>query len=151
MSKVLEQLPVEWQERVKETLKAFDRVNVVYENGEYSASTGVMLKHSYAPDHKVLGWVYADEVFTEDERIENYINTFFSYPMGYKGNRDYSLMRKMQDEKVVEEDAVIQWYGKLNENGDFELVDKVSVPLTTSKECDLILDTSVYNQLEEEN
>lgn len=129
MNAILEQLPVGIQENVKSTLKAYNRVNVTFENGEYGLSAGVMLKQNYAPDYKVLGWIHADDVYTKEEQIENYINEFFSYPTNYKGKRDYDITRKMQDERVVEDDAVVQWYGKLNENGDFELVEKVRLPL----------------------
>lgn len=118
------------QKSVKETLKAYNRVNVTFENNEYHASAGVILKQHYAPDFKVLGWIHADDVYSKEEQVENYINEFFSYPTNYKGKRDYDIIRKMQDERVVEDDAVVQWFGKLNGNGDFELVEKVRLPLS---------------------
>lgn len=84
-------LPVEVQEKVKDRLTAYDSVTVTFENGEYRF--GTMVKRQYAADHKVLGTIKDKDVFTVEELALNYINTFHSYPIGYKGERDYSVFK----------------------------------------------------------
>lgn len=88
----LNTLPKEVQDKVKNTLKAYDEAHVTYENGDYKVSVGVALTATYAPDFKVIGTITAKEVYTDDERIENYINVFQDYPIEYKGKRDYKTL-----------------------------------------------------------
>ena len=83
------ELPENVQIRIKNTLRAYDHVDVYYENGEYHF--GLVIKKTYAPDHVVIGTYYAKDVYTEDERILNYVNEFQCYPIEYKGKRDYSI------------------------------------------------------------
>lgn len=127
--KSFNELPMEVKEQIRETLKAYNEVNVWFEYGEYHVMPGACLKASYGADHKVIGTYKAKEVFTEAQRIENYINEFNSYPMQYKGKRDYGIMQKMQkDRQIVDlpngKWGIAIWQGKLNENGDFELTEK---------------------------
>lgn len=82
-------LPSEVIEKVKNTLRAFDEVHVIFEYGEYHVSTGIAIKATYAPDEEFIGTYKASEVFTEEERILNYVNEFQSYPVNYKGKRNY--------------------------------------------------------------
>lgn len=86
-----DELPQEVQEDVKRALKAYDRAYVIFEYGEYHTSVGISLKSHYAPDHEVIGEYKAREIFTEDERTINYVESFHDYPIWYKGNRDYRL------------------------------------------------------------
>lgn len=86
----------EEQESAKETLKAFSELNVVYEYGKYHFNTGYFLKATYAPDHKVIGSIYADDIFTPEERIINYVESFHSYPVEYKGARDYRMLNEVE-------------------------------------------------------
>lgn len=90
MKKIYE-LPSDVQLKIKETLKAYDRVDVFYENGKYHF--GLCVKKTYAPDHEVIGTYYAKDIFTEDERILNYVNEFQCYPINYKGKRDYTIFK----------------------------------------------------------
>jgi len=85
------ELPQEVQEKAKNTLKAYDEVNVIYEYGEYHVSVGVALKAQYAPDHEVIGRYRAEDIFTDNERIINYVESFHDYPIQYKGKRNYRL------------------------------------------------------------
>lgn len=123
--RALNTLPIEEQTRIKGWLRAYDEVVVFFENGRYQY--GVCLKNHYAPDHEYIGTYKADEVYSKDERIENYINEFHSYPPSYKGKRDYALMHKMDDERVHDwdTDEVTEWRGKLI-NGDFALTERVT-------------------------
>ena len=124
----LNTLPIEEQAKIKGQLKAYDEVVVFFENGKYTY--GVCLKSHYAPDHEYIGTYRAEDVYTEDERIENYINEFCSYPPSYKGKRDYALVHKMESERVYdrEADTVTHWIGKLI-NGDFTLTERVTIDL----------------------
>ncbi len=72
----LEKLPSAVQQEVKRTLKAFRRCGVTYEYGEFHVSTGCCIKAKYNYDHFVCGEYKADEVYTAEERRQNYIEVF---------------------------------------------------------------------------
>lgn len=92
---MLATLPQEVQERVRQVLKAYDQVNIVYEYGKYNVSTMIGITATYAEDHKYIGNVYADDIYTEDERMINYIESFHDYPIQYKGRRDYRMLNEV--------------------------------------------------------
>lgn len=125
MSRNFNELPQEVQNEIKSWLHVYDKTFVVYENGKYNVSSAVCLKAHYAPDHEVIGEYHAEDIFTEEERIENYINTFYSYPIEYKGKRDYQMLKKMQEREWVDEEktAYRYWTGKLID-GNFELTEQ---------------------------
>lgn len=106
MKKIYE-LPGNIQLKIRNTLKAYDRVDVYYENGMYRF--GLCIKKTYAPDHEVIGTYYAKDIFTEEERIINYVEAFHDYPIQYKGKRDYAWLKTLTswDDKV-----------KFDENGN---------------------------------
>lgn len=89
--KEFNELPNEIQEYVKNTLCAYDKVDVWFENGRYTF--GICLRSKYALDHEYVGTYYAKDIYTDEERIVNYCEQFHSYPREYKGNRDYRLIR----------------------------------------------------------
>ena len=72
----LSELPEEVQSEVKSILKAYDRVNVVFEYNEFHVSASTCIKSSYNYDHFVCGRYNADEVYTPEERRQNYIECF---------------------------------------------------------------------------
>lgn len=120
------QLPQDVQNKIKSTLHVYDKTHVVYEYGEYHVSSGICLKAEYAADHKVIGTYTAEELFTEEERIENYINTFNEYPANYKGKRDYQMLRKMKERQFNEDRTeYTEWQGRLID-GNFELTEQVT-------------------------
>ena len=78
-----EKLPEEIKDKVKETLKAFNKCSVIYEKrkniGEkenFSVSVGICLQSKYSPDYFVCGDYKANEIYTEEERRQNYIEVF---------------------------------------------------------------------------
>ena len=101
-------LPQEVQEEIKNRLKAYDDVDVWFEYGRYTFGTS--LTKTYAPDHRFVGTYRATDVYTEEERIVNYVNEFHDYPITYKGKRDYAMLKdynatfKMVDGNIVKED-----------------------------------------------
>ena len=88
------ELTKEVQDKIKNYLKIYDEADVYFENGEYHF--GLVLKSSYADDHKVIGTYKAKEIFTEEERIVNYIESFHEYPIFYKGKRDYRMLNEIK-------------------------------------------------------
>lgn len=72
----LDKLPEEVQQKVKRILKAFRRCNVIYEYGEFHVFTGYCIKAKYNFDHFACGEYKADEVYTAEERYQNYIEVF---------------------------------------------------------------------------
>ena len=72
----LNELPEEVQNQIKSTLKAYNRVNVTFEYGKFSVSAGCCIKSHYNYDHFACGEYKADEVYTKEERRQNYIESF---------------------------------------------------------------------------
>lgn len=135
MKVLFNELPKEVQEEVRGILKAYDNVNVWYENGEYSFVDAI--KKEYASDHKFIGNYKKSDVFSEKEQIENYINVFHAFPQNYKGARDYAIIKRMDNERTselvetenpnIKKLACTDWYGEINENGDFVLTERRTV------------------------
>ena len=92
--KKFEQLPKEVQNEIKETLKEYDRASVTFENGKYHVSTGDCLKATYPEDYEVVGEYKADEIYTKEEQIINYVELFHEYPASYRVNRNYVWLRR---------------------------------------------------------
>ena len=119
----LNSLPINVQESVKNTLKAYDKCDVWFEYGDYKVMCGACLRSKYAPDHRFVATFTKDQVYSEKEQIENYINEFSCYPPNYKGKKDWQMLHKMSDEREInfETGKCRIWQGRINENGDFEL------------------------------
>ena len=107
MTKNFNELPKDVQERIKNTLRAYDKVDVYFEYGEYHF--GLVIKITYGDDHKVIGTYYAKDIFTDEERILNYVNEFQDYPIQYKGKRNYKIFHtgKRETFKMVDGEIVI--------------------------------------------
>ena len=89
--KQFNELPESVKNEIKDTLKAYDDVDVYYENGKYHF--GLYLQANYAKDHEYIGCFKASDIYTEEERILNYVNEFHAYPIQYKGKRDYTIIK----------------------------------------------------------
>lgn len=72
----LDKLPEEIQQEVRQTLKAYQRCNVYFEYGKFHTRTGYCIKAEYNFDHYVCGEYKASEVYTPEERRQNYIEVF---------------------------------------------------------------------------
>lgn len=94
-TKRFEELPADVQADVKRVLRVYDECPVTYEYGRYNVGGGICIKKNYAPDHEFIGVYYADDVFTEEERIINYAESFHEYSPLYKGKRDYTMWHKV--------------------------------------------------------
>jgi hypothetical protein len=86
----LEKLPEEVVAQVKNDLKAYNECDITYENEKYHIGC-CMIKDHYAADHKFIGVAYAEDIYTLEERIENYRNEFHCEP--------YSLLKQLKEEK----------------------------------------------------
>jgi hypothetical protein len=92
-------LPPMVQEQAKDILRSFSEVHITLSDGRYHVSTGIMLLGLYPDDFKVIGDVNKNDVYTPDEQIVNYIESFHDYPPQYKGSRDYSMLHYMKDRR----------------------------------------------------
>ena len=72
----LSELPEAIQDQVRSTLKAYSKCSVTYEHGKFSAGAGCCIKASYGFDHFPCGEYKASEVYTLEERRQNYIESF---------------------------------------------------------------------------
>ena len=59
-------LPEDVKEKCRNILTAYDTVYISFEYGQYKVSTAIVICASYAPDHKFIGAVLAEDIFTED-------------------------------------------------------------------------------------
>lgn len=88
-------LPNKVKAEVKKRLKMFPAVHVIFEYGEYKVSTGICIDATYAADHKFIGRYTDKEIFTPEERIVNYVESFHDYPIEYKGKRNYQWLNSL--------------------------------------------------------
>lgn len=121
----LNQMPSYVAECVASDLKCYDKTNIIYFNGIYHISTAICLMDKYPDDYKFIGTIFVEDFYSLRERIENYINAFHDYPQMYKGNRNYSVLHKMDTKEFNHLEngklEIIEWQGKLNNLGNFEL------------------------------
>lgn len=94
--KKFNELPLDVQNKAKYILRAYNEVFIVFEYGKYNVGACVGLKAKYAPDHEVIGMYYADDIYTPEERMINYIECFHEYPIRYKGKRDYKMIHDIE-------------------------------------------------------
>lgn len=73
-------LPEDAQAEVKKILRAFDSVNVVYENDKFNVSPNTCICASYPRDHFVCGYYKVDEIYTKEERRQNFFEEFGYVP-----------------------------------------------------------------------
>lgn len=87
-TETIKQFPVKVQEEILDVLKGWSSVNVSFSNGKYHVSPDSMICATYAPDHKVFGEFFQKDIYTEEERVLNYLETFhdYPYPCSFKGN-----------------------------------------------------------------
>lgn len=69
-------LPDDIKEECLDTLKAFDRVHVTYENGKFDISSGIGIYSHYPMDFFPCGTYCAKDLYTEEQRKANYIECF---------------------------------------------------------------------------
>ena len=75
----LEKLPEEFVTKVKNILKAYNECEIEFENGNYKIGS-CCISNYYAPDHKFIGIAYQDDIYTTEERIQNYKEEFGCEP-----------------------------------------------------------------------
>lgn len=76
----LSELPEDIQEKAKDILKAYDEVNVIYENQEFHVSTGIAILARYPQDKFTCGYYKQEEVYTKEERKQNFKEVFGYLP-----------------------------------------------------------------------
>lgn len=96
-----EDLNEEVKASVKRMLRAYNESHVTFYNGEYHVSAGVALLAKYPSDYKVIGDYKAKDIYTDEERIVNYVNEFKEYPIEYKGDKDWEMMAKMRNDAMM--------------------------------------------------
>lgn len=72
----LAELPADVQEKVRQLLKVYSTANVVFEYNRFEVSASTCIKSHYNYDHFVCGRYSADEVYTAEERRQNYFEAF---------------------------------------------------------------------------
>ena len=84
----------EIQKEIIETLKCYDKCHVERIGTEYKVCVGYCLKDSYG-DEEVLDEFTKDEIFTVEDQIINYMESFHEYHPLYKGKRNYRMINEI--------------------------------------------------------
>lgn len=95
-SEPFEALPDEVKTEIRGTCKVYDRAFVTYYYGTYHVSAGYGICSKYPADHRSVGVYFAEDIYTEEERMVNYIECFHDFPHNYKGRRDYGILRGIE-------------------------------------------------------
>lgn len=77
-----EELPEYVQIEVLDVLKAYDRVHVTFANGKFTVMAATFILDKYPFDFCSCGTYYAKDLYTEEERRQNFFESF-----GYYRNR----------------------------------------------------------------
>lgn len=122
-------LPTEIKDKVKGLLRAYKECNVTFEGGKFSVSTGTCLRAEYPKDYKFIGTINKDDIYTEVEQIENYINEFADYPSNYNGDRNYKELKRIVEERVYNhnDETMTQPVGRINKEGNFEITGTITI------------------------
>lgn len=97
--KSLNSLPKEVAEAVKEVLKAYRQVNVIYEYGKYNVSPDVCYKATYGKDYEYIGTWKDEEVYTLYERMANYKHEFGCLPFEARTELSKEEYKQLSEEK----------------------------------------------------
>lgn len=87
-------LPEHLKTSIKDWLKVYVEVDVTYFNGEYHIG-GVAIYDSYATDYKWIGTYNQADVYSEEERILNFMEVYHEYHILYKGEQDYKWLKTL--------------------------------------------------------
>ena len=99
----LNNLPKEIINKIKEVLKAYDSCTVVMDNGEYKVRTfnGIELNNNI----EVICEISSQEIYSENERILNYIEEFKCFPYNYKIEKDsFKVLRQYEGNEITLEE-----------------------------------------------
>ena len=72
----LNTLPDNIIKEVKEILKAYEKVDVLFEYGKFYVMLGVVIKAKYGEDFKHIATFKNTDIYTEEERRQNYKEVF---------------------------------------------------------------------------
>lgn len=106
-------LPLNVQSEIKQVLSAFDECSVEQNKADdYEINTSTVL---HTGDYnKFIGRYKAEDVFTVEERIINYVKEFRDFPFGmgitYKGKKDWKMLNSNWKDVVM------------SDNGDLEFI-----------------------------
>ena len=92
----LQKYPLAIQNEIKKTLGVYPRCYVKLNNGIYSVSTSIKIENNYSEDFEIEE-IKANEVLTQDEINLAFVNNFYSFPIEYKGNKDYKILKEARE------------------------------------------------------
>ena len=91
----IETLPKRILDEARDMLRGEDTVvEVIRWNGRMRV-VGKVFPYEHSWDEKLLLTIRETDLFTDEERTENYINYFHKYPAWYKGKRDEAMLARM--------------------------------------------------------
>ena len=93
----IENLPKPLLEEAREMLRGEDAEVQVIRWNRHLRVVGKVFPYEHSWDEKLLLTIRETDLFTEDERTENYINYFQKYPAWYRGRRDEAMLQRMRE------------------------------------------------------
>lgn len=72
--------PKDVQEEIKKILRAYDEVNVTFEMRKFHVSPNVSICSSYPYDHMVCSRFHVTQMYTKEERRQNFFEEFGYVP-----------------------------------------------------------------------
>ena len=91
----IESLPRPLLDEAREMLKGEDTEVYVIRWNRRMRVVGKVFPYEHSWDEKLLLTIRETDLFTDEERTENYINYFHKYPAWYKGKRDEAMLARM--------------------------------------------------------
>ena len=124
----IETLPKPLLEEAKEMLRGEDtEVQVIRWNRRLRV-VGKVFPYEHSWDEKLLLTIREIDLFTEDERTENYINYFHKYPAWYRGRRNEAMLGRMRNDFDFDQETqtIREPVGRMA-GGDFVYTGEVKV------------------------
>ena len=90
-NELLSRYSTEVQTKVANMLKVYDKCHVERHGQNYIVTTSWTLKSAYG-DEEILDEFSKDDIYTKEEQMLNYVESFHEYPITYKGERDYRML-----------------------------------------------------------
>lgn len=98
MNDKLTKLPAYIIEEAKLNLRYGLPAYVIRRNRRLEVVDSLRNGYAHTDDERFVCMITDADVFTETERIENYINLYHKYPENYRGVRDETVLARLDDD-----------------------------------------------------
>ena len=92
-NEIFQTLPLKAQSEISDTLKAYSKVDFYFRGCEFQVRAFTILSATN-DGYTHLASFNKDDIFSEEEQIVNYVNSFRSFPIEYNGNKNWKELKK---------------------------------------------------------